>query len=414
MQNQYIKEMLDLPELQIHHILPFHADEVHIEVSPVAKSQCCPLCQSDEFVTRKGKNRPRLIRHLPAFGKKVVLVVPSIRMNCSSCEFGFVWEYDFVGPKKRYSHPFREQAAEQAFGSTAAHSAQMQQAPASTVQRMHNDAVPVESERLSTLAWKQANERSNLILGVDDFAIKKGHTYNTGIHDLRGETLLDFFPGRKLEDLRLYAQQRPGFLQLKPKAVVMDLAKAYHIWISECFPEAIRIADRFHVHGYVIGALQEVRKNVQSTLSPRARFVLKSNHRLLNPQVESLSAKSKERLEELLGYSELLRSVWKWKEAFTAWYDYSPNIEVASEGFHRWCTEGEHINNEAVKSALKTMRNWQDEIINYHRCRWTNATVEGRHNRIKAYQRRHYFTRNQARYKAGILVECNRYRILSK
>ncbi|MNV70292.1 hypothetical protein D3C71_1632490 [compost metagenome] len=52
----------------------------------------------------------------------------------------------------------------------------------------------------------------------------------------------------------------------------------------------------------------------------------------------------------------------------------------------------------AVRSTLKTMRNWQDEIVNYHHCRWTSATVEGRHNRIKAYQRRHYFTRNRGCY----------------
>jgi len=413
MQIQYINEMLDIPELQIHQILPMNADEIHIEVVPVAKKQCCPICRSDEFVTLKGSNEPRTIRHTPAFEKKVHLLVPTIRMHCTKCEAGFVWMYEFVEPKRRYSNRFRERTVEQALGSTASHSAHMQQAPASTVQRMHNEAIPLESERLSEQAWKQAKESSGLILGVDDFAIKKGHTYNTGIHDLKGETMLDLLPGRKLEDLRAYAQQHPDFLQLAPKAVVMDLAQAYHTWISECFPKAIRIADRFHVHGYVIEALQEVRKAVQNTLSPRAKALLKAHHRLLNPPVESLSAESKKKLDELLGYSPLLRSSWEWKETFTAWYDYSPNVEVAIHGFNRWCEQGEQIDHGAVKSALKTMRNWQEEIVNYHRCRWTNATVEGRHNRIKAFQRRHYFTRNRDRYKAGILVECNRNRLSS-
>jgi transposase len=191
------------------------------------------------------------------------------------------------------------------------------------------------------------------------------------------------------------------------------LARAYHTWISECFPTAIRIADRFHVHGYIIEALQEVRKSVKSTLSPRARALLKAHHRLLNPQAQSLSAESKKKLNELLGYSSLLHRVWEWKEAFTTWYDYSPNVEVATKGFNRWYEQGEQIDQDAVRSALKTMRNWQEEIVNYHRCRWTNATVEGSHNRIKAYQRRHYFTPNRDRYKAGILVECNRKRFLS-
>ncbi len=84
----------------------------------------------------------------------------------------------------------------------------------------------MESERLSKQAWGQAKANHSLVLGVDDFAIKKGHTYNTGIHDLKGEMMLDLLPGRKLEDLRNYAKSHPDFMLLKPKAVVMDLAKA--------------------------------------------------------------------------------------------------------------------------------------------------------------------------------------------
>ncbi|MGG4398031.1 transposase [Paenibacillus thiaminolyticus] len=190
----------------------------------------------------------------------------------------------------------------------------------------------------------------------------------------------------------------------------MDLAKGYHTWISECFPNAIRIADRFHVHGYVIESVQEVRKTVQSTLAPRAKAVLKSHHRLLNPPKDTLSVKDQNQLEELLNYSPLLCYVWEWKEAFTSWYDCSPNYAVAKLGFTRWCEQGAAIDHSAVRSALKTMRNWEEEIVNY--CRWTNATVEGRHNRIKSYQRRHYSTRNRSHYKAGILIECNRHRLL--
>ncbi|WP_235949645.1 transposase [Paenibacillus apii] len=222
--------------------------------------------------------------------------------------------------------------------------------------------------------------------------------------------MLDLLAGRKLEDLRAYARQHPDFLTLKPKAVVMDLAQVYHTWISECFPGAIRIADRFHVHGYVIESVQDVRKSVQQTLAPRAKAILKSHHRLLNPPADTLPEKSKAQLIRLLGFSPLLRSVWEWKEAFSLWYNCSPDARIASLSFNRWCQQGESIDHDAVRSTLKTMRNWETEIVNYHRCRWTNATVEGRHNRIKAYQRRHYFTRNRERYKAGILVECNRHR----
>nr|WP_249861927.1 ISL3 family transposase [Paenibacillus konkukensis] len=277
---------------------------------------------------------------------------------------------------------------------------------------MHNEAVPVLCDALYEQVWEAVKEMDELILGVDDFAVKKGHTYNTGIHNLKGETMLDLLPGRKLEALRAYAQAHPDLLLLDPKAVVMDLAQAYHTWISECFPKAIRIADRFHVHGYVIESVQEVRKTVQPTLSPRAKAYLKANHRLLNPPSESLDEQSRKKLDAILNYSRLLRSVWEWKEAFTTWYDCSPGYTVARMGFERWYSQGEQIEHAAVQCVLKTMRNWQEEIVNYHQCRWTNATVEGRHNRVKAFQRRHYFTWNCSRYKAGILIACNRHRML--
>lgn len=411
MQNQYINQMLGLPELQIHNIVSIDTNEVHLEATPVAYKQACPLCHSEQAVKRNGSNSPRKIRHLAVFGKKSYLHVPSIRLECSCCQIGFVWVYDFVGSKERYSRLFRAQCVEQALGSTAAHSARMQETPASTLQRMHQEAVPTESERIYEQAWNDAKVTAGLVLGIDDFAIKKGHTYNTGIHNLRGETMLDLLAGRKLEDLRAFARQHPNFLALQPKAVVMDLAQGYHTWISECFPQAIRIADRFHVHGYVIESVQAVRKTVQFTLAPKAKEMLKRHHRLLNPPADTLPEQSLNQLQLLLGYSPLLRSVWEWKEAFSRWYDCSPNVSIAQSGFRRWCQQGEQIHHGAVRSALKTMCNWEAEIVNYHRCRWTNAIVEGRHNRIKAFQRRHYFTRNRDHYKAGILIECNRHRL---
>lgn len=412
MPTQYINELLDIPELKIHQLLSNHDDEVHIAAVPLDNKQICPCCASDQAIIRKGSNGMRIVRHLSVFEKKTYLHVPTIRLYCTRCEAGFVWLYDFVGPKQRYSKLFRSHTVEQVLGSTAAHGARMQKAPASTVQHMQNEAVPVLCDALYDQVWEAAKEMDELILGVDDFAIKKGHTYNTGIHNLKGETMLDLLPGRKLEALRTYAQAHPDFLLLDPKAVVMDLAQTYHTWISECFPKAIRIADRFHVHGYVIESVQTVRKTVQPTLSPRAKAYLKANHRLLNPPSESLDEQSRKKLDAILNYSPLLRSVWEWKEAFTTWYDCSPSYTVAQMGFERWCKQGQQIEHFAVQSVLKTMRNWQEEIVNYHQCRWTNATVEGRHNRIKAFQRRHYFTRNRSRYKAGILIECNRHRML--
>lgn len=61
---------------------------------------------------------------------------------------------------------------------------------------------------------------TELVLGVDDFAIKKRDHSHTGIHNLKSGTMLHLRPGR--DELRAYTMI-PKFLLVVPKAVVMDL-----------------------------------------------------------------------------------------------------------------------------------------------------------------------------------------------
>ncbi len=109
------------------------------------------------------------------------------------------------------------------------------------------------------------------MLGLDDFAIRKGHTYNTGLHDLRNGTFLDIIPGRTILELEAYFSEQVTLCALKPIAIVMDLAKAYHTFAKKIFPATIRIADRYHVNRYVTEAIQAVRKSVQKRLNPFAK-----------------------------------------------------------------------------------------------------------------------------------------------
>ncbi|MFD1395797.1 transposase [Kroppenstedtia eburnea] len=141
----------------------------------------------------------------------------------------------------------------------------------------------------------------------------------------------------------------------------------------------------------VVEALQAVHKEVQTQWSSHAKAKLKANHRLLNPRSDSLPETKQQVLQEMLSYSGLLQQVHTWKEAFSEWFDCSPNAKVAAVWFHRCLKQGEHLKHPAIVACLKTLRNWQTEIVNSYSCRWTNAAVERRNNRMKAYQR-HYFT----------------------
>lgn len=402
---QYINELLNLPEVNIINI-EIEENHATIELTPVNRVQDCPCCHSTSVI-RNGVPYKRDVHHLAAFDKSVYLRIPAINLACKACGATYTWEYSFVEPKKKYTKAYAAYLARQTYGATVAHTSREQQVPYSTMERIFKCDLHVKSADIQEQVYQGALERDGLVLGIDDFAIRKGHTYNTGLHDLRGGYFLDIIPGRTGEELQAYAEKHTVFKVLNPVAIVMDLARAYHSFCKEWFPNAIRIADRYHVNRYVTEALQEVRRMVQSELSPQAKKKLKSKARLLNKRAEDLTTEEFTIVQECLSYDSRLANTYAWKENFITWYDCAPNVKVAKKWFDLWYNEGQALQLDQVDECLKTMFNWKDEIINYHRLRYTNAAVEGRNNRIKALQRRIYFTRNQSVYKERILVECN-------
>ena len=405
MHSHSIKDLWDLPELKIIATTKIN-HQIFIDVMPIQSKQACSIC-AFENTTRRGIGYVRKVRHLEAFGCPVYLNLPAIRMSCTACFAHFVWVYECVAPKKRYTKAFEATLPKQAIGATITHTSRVANTPSTTVARIVRSWKMEEATRVQKICQKKALACHNLVLGIDDFAIRKGHTYNTGLHDLRGGTFLDVIPGRRIEELHAYFNTQSTLCALKPVAIVMDLAKAYHTFAKKMYPAAIRIADRYHVNRYVTEALQAVRKSVQKQLAPYAKKDLKQHFRILGKRRDQLKNDEKNSLHRLLQYAEILHQVYSWKEAFIEWYDCSSTYELAKKGFGRWLAKGTTIKHPAVESCLLTMRNWQEEICNYHQLRFTNAAVEGKNNLIKALQRRHFFTRNPQHYKETILLECN-------
>lgn len=392
MQLQDITNILNLQGIIVTNFIYGFENRICIEVEPTEYTQLCPCCKSVNII-RRGSAGIRRVKHLPIFQNEVILKVPKIRMSCNDCNTCFSWQYSFIDGKSRYTNEFKEFIATKIPGATVIHCAKTLKIPYSTVERIYKNYIDYVVP----------------VIGMDDFAIRKGHTYNTGIHDLRNGTLLEIIPGRKLEELRSHKNVNTKLFELQPFAIVMDLAPYYHTFAREVYPDAIRIADRFHVNGYAMEALRGVRKRISSDLTPAARTLLKRNKSVLEKRNEYLTLKEIDILKQLLSLSSDLKAVYEWKEQLIVWYDCCSSIIQAENLFDKWCKQGHSLNIPEIERALITFENWKQEIINYHNCRYTNAAVEGRNGKIKAIQRRHYFTRNKHYYKGRILLECNNH-----
>ena len=107
----------------------------------------------------------------------------------------------------------------------------------------------------------QATVETPKILGVDDFAFRKGHNYGTIVVDLETHQPIELLPDRKAETLTTWLQEHPGV-----RVLSRDRSKVYRSAMNEAAPNAIQVADRFHLVKNLSGYLEQVLSRYRSEL----------------------------------------------------------------------------------------------------------------------------------------------------
>ena len=92
------------------------------------------------------------------------------------------------------------------------------------------------------------------VIGIDDWAIARGHRYGTIVVDLERREPIDVFAGREATTVAAWLRDHPSI-----QIVARDRAGAYSDAVNTALPQAIQVSDRWHL-------LSNLRDNVERML----------------------------------------------------------------------------------------------------------------------------------------------------
>lgn len=356
----------------------------------------CPKCgqtASKVHDRRKQSKQDRAIRDKPVF-----LTLIKRRFRCLWCSHIFSEPDDIFGIRRRSSRRFREHLGQEGLHQTIKGVARKEGVGEGLVRRCVTEEI---GKRLVDDGTGETPE----IIGIDEFSVKKGHIYNTVICDLQNKRVMAIIEGRGSHRLAGYL----GGLKepQRVKAVAIDMHRPFRDAVRKSLPQAKIVADKFHVIRHFNQALEKARSNNQGGgLKTDERRNLFKNRFLLLKGKERLTEEENSRISMIFwDYPEIWHA-WKLKEILRECY-HAETKKVAELTIMKL----EHgIKNNPYKRfqlLQTTIRDWREEILNYHDYPITNGFVEGKNNRIKTIKRAGYGYRNT--YNLGLRVLAANY-----
>ena len=276
---------LDLPGLRLLSQRLQADGSLEVEVISTTERAQCPHCQ--QICVKVHDTRLRRKRDVAVRGYRVVLVLHKRRFKCFRCRRPFTEADSACGRSRHTTVRLREQIGQQAAGQPIAQVASAFEVGPRFVQQCLEAVACSQLEKRGLSLDETAALPTPRYLGMDEFARRKGHRYDTILCDLDKRQVLEVSAGRTKEDVVDLLERLDDCEAVQ--AVSMEMSTTFREAVQLCLPHARIVADHFHViqHGNL--ALGKVFSHCAK--SEAGKQALKGQRHLFLRNKEDLSAK---------------------------------------------------------------------------------------------------------------------------
>jgi transposase len=386
-----IANFLLLPELEF---IEARAANIYV-VQKTSQSEVCPKCAtlcSTAYDKRMVSIKDAPIRQLP-----VTLMIVKRRFFCKSCKLPFTEPVPGILPRKRSTQRLRAEvswACSKFINLTEVR--ETYRVSNRFIYQAHFEALKYSRLKHQPTQWPEH-------IGIDEHYVGKQPKstfprFVTLIADHKRKRLIDVVDGKRAADVVEAVRELPG--RENVRSITMDLCEPYRNVAIELFPQALRIADKFHVLKLLTPVIfKERRAIVGKNADKRARgLLLMSSKKLdyLDRLTINRYLEKHPKLEALYEFKESLHNLYRILHPKAAQNALDAILITAAMSPY-----------PEIKTLGRTLSRWREEVLNYFHRRATNARLEGFNNKASLLRKQAYGVKNIDYYRLRLLNACS-------
>ena len=380
------------PSIKIQQVCSSNPVLVHAEFTGKTS---CPRCGS-----RRHRIKDRIVRWIrhESFGIRNSWLILTLRKrHCQDCGRYFREPVPGLLRYRRSTEAFRKEVFENhRDGISQEQLRRRKKIGTATVERWFHDLLDRKHREFAPRPCPR-------ILGIDEQFFSKKHGYATTFADLSKHRVFDVALGRSEASLHRALRRMKG--RDRVQVVCMDLSGTYRSIVRKYFPNALIVADRFHVVRLVIHHLLDVWKQIDP-VGRKNRGLLS----LFRRGEEKLSSEQRQALQAYFRKHPGLARVYEVKTRLHALLRMKAQTK---DTCRRWVKElfywiGQ-LRQTPFESSIRlanTLESWAAEIGRMWRFTKSNGITEGLHTKMELIQRRAYGFKNFENYRLRVKVLC--------